>query len=88
MGLHHASAHHHVTVATYARWELGIEGANPPTAFPGLPTLSEVCFLLRRRAGINLADIASEIGANLTALAEMEAGNVPCTLLWEFWATR
>ena len=75
-----------MTVQTYAGWELG--RGKPPTAFPGLPTLPEVCFLLRRRAGLNLKDIAREIGAQTTALAEQEAGNVPCAMLWEYWSTK
>lgn len=60
------------------------------TASVRLPPLGrlaqhEVCFILRRRAGLTQREVAAQLGRSTRWVTMMEIGEAPIRELWEFW---
>lgn len=83
-----ASLHYRVSMVQVAMWELDrCEGA-PETGY-GLPTLADVCFLARMRAGLTQEEVAADLLHETTAAVEqMEHGEIPCAALAEYLIAR
>lgn len=84
-----------VSLYAYRRWE---DDGGPPAATGGRrepPRVSigslrdyEECFLLRRREGMALSDLAMQLGLTMTWVCEMEYGRGSPSRLVEFWRSR
>lgn len=75
-----------VTLYRYRLWE---EGQLVPTCRrPALGALRphESCYLLRRRAGLKLRDIADALGTSRWWVTQMESGRAPIDRLLAYWS--
>lgn len=48
----------------------------------------EICFLMRRRAGIKQKDLAKTLGVSRYWVNAMERGSADCTALVNYWTER
>ncbi len=78
-----AASRHGVSRYRYRRWETDVEDA-PRVPLQRLREY-EACFLLRRRAGIPLHELAREAGVSRWWLCQMEYGNQPARRLLGYW---
>lgn len=80
-----AAAFYGVTFSTYARWERDERGDPPQLNIGVLLKPHERCLLHRRRAGLEQAPVAQELGVSRFWLNKMERGKIPCELLLAYW---
>jgi len=73
-----------VTLYRYNRWESDDEVG--PTAKTGRLAFHEQSMLLRRRAGVSVADFAKLVGVSPWWLRQMEIGEAPDDRLRAYWA--
>lgn len=74
-----------VTQLTYRGWERD-QGEKIPTAAVGKISEVEQCYILRRRSGKTLEQVAKKMGVCRWWLRQMEAGKAPAESLTEFWS--
>lgn len=73
-----------VTLYRYRLWEL--DKCDPPVAAIGSLADHERCFLLRRRKGWSLGEVADDLGCSSWWLTQMERGKVAASVLVDYWA--
>lgn len=76
-----------VSVATYREWENDEEDVEkkPPNVKLGKIQDYEQCWLLRRREGTLLIELADELGVCRWWLTQMESGRAPIDRLMDYW---
>lgn len=78
-----AAAAHGVTLYKYQQWEA--DKSDPPRESVGPLQDFEVCYLRRRRAGIEAQALADELGMSRWWLCQIEYGRAPAERLVEHW---
>lgn len=74
-----------MSVAKYAAWELDLH-SDQPKVYMGLPSLHEVCFMLRVRERLPIEELSDSLnGMDPALIRDMELGKVPCAALIEYW---
>jgi len=81
-----AARRHKTDVDTYRTWEQGGRGA--PTPAVGRVAEHEICFILRLRRELTLADLAPKLGVCRYWLHRMENGSAPAAQLVKYWSSR
>jgi DNA-binding XRE family transcriptional regulator len=79
-----AAARHGVSRYRYRRWEADSEDGAPRVPLQRLREY-EACFLLRRRTGTPLHELAAAAGVSRWWLCQMEYGQAPAARLVRFW---
>lgn len=75
------------TVGSYRKWELGELTKDCPVVGVGKLKDYERCFLLRKRHGYSLGELALEMGTCRWWISQMEKGEAPIDRLIEYWGT-
>ena len=75
-----------VSLYCYNQWEAGEWSADMPTPSLGHLSKLEGYVILRRRAGVTVAELAQVLGTSSWWVTRMEAGNAPADRLLTFWA--
>lgn len=98
MSQRQAAAHHGMTLYSYRQWEndtpLDAEAAgyHQERLWPKLSLHRlepwEACFILRRRSGISLEELAKTIGVSRWWLCKMEYGRENANRLIEHWRSK
>lgn len=73
-------------LSRYRAWEKG--KGNPPENAVGKLTPGEECWILRRRAGLTVRELAAKVGVCPYWIYLMEANRAPVDRLRDFWAKR
>lgn len=78
-----------VTLYGYRAWEAGTKQP-PARVVPKFDKLHdyEACYVLRRRRGLALQDLATQLGMTSNWLCEIEHGRQPATKLLAHWRRR
>lgn len=74
-----------VTLYCYRRWEDDTADGDDVSLGKLLP--HEVCFILRRRAGMSLKDLADALGVSRWWACKMEYGRANVERLVDYWST-
>lgn len=84
-GLTQRQAARRLSVSQYRlrAWELG--AGEPPRVSLGRLLPHESCFLLRRRSGTSLEELARQLGVTPWWLCQMEGGSAPVDRLLRHW---
>lgn len=81
-----AAARYEVTLHQWRLWEADKD--DPPTSPVGKLMPYEVCFLKRRRAGIQAQALAEELEVSRWWLTQIEYGRAPIDCLIQYWSAR
>ena len=79
------AAEHKISLYEYRRWESG-ETENPISFSIELLSDFESCFIMRRRSGMTVSEIATKIDVCRFWFGQMERGEAPSDRLVEYWA--
>lgn len=81
-----AAKRHGVTVNEYRAWER--DGDDAPRVKLGKLAEHEACYILRRRGGWTIEEVANDMGICRWWLCQMEHGEAPVARLTEYWSTQ
>jgi transcriptional regulator with XRE-family HTH domain len=79
---------HDVCLSEYRGMEFDEEGVTCPYVSVGKLQLFEVCATIRRRKGINKAELAKRLRVTAYWLGRMESGTAPIARLANHWEAR
>jgi len=75
-----------VPYVMYRRWES--DEGDPPNESLGDLKDHEVCYVLRRRAGLSLSQVAAQVGCSRWWACQMETGRASSDKLIQYWKAR
>lgn len=83
-----AAERHGVTIYRYRAWERGDELDGLPRGLAKVvPEEFEAAYILRRRAGLTIAELADEVGLSAWWLTQIERGEAPAASVVAFWTS-
>ena len=80
-----AAEEYGVHIDVYRDWERDVRTKDQPRRQLGQLKLSELCVLMRRRAGLTQRELAGQMDITRLWVVQMEAGDAPADRLREFW---
>lgn len=85
-----AAARYGVGRNKFANWERERDAVSdaPSVSLKSEPKPHEACQILRRRAGLEISELAEQVGVSRYWLRQMESGQVSVSRLVQHWAGR